>query len=186
MARILLAIALSFGLLGCANPLNRATSDRYAAECDVAEENGDLRVAEELCYRAAVNVDWGNLGPELKSQRLYNLARIKRRMGKYVEATDLLKESLSLEEGLFGPKSLTVGRRLAELAANLAGLERWNEGIPLVERLLPIAERYSDGEKLFLAHLFRHYADEAAALGNPSASNAFRAKANVLVAQPRS
>jgi len=35
-----------------------------------AEQAGDLCMAEQLCYRALVNVDWGNLGPELKSERL--------------------------------------------------------------------------------------------------------------------
>lgn len=180
MARILLAIVLSSSLLGCANPLNQVTSDRYAAECSEAERNGNLPAAEELCYRALVNVDGGNLGPELKSQRLYNLARIKRRVEKFTEAADLLNESLSLEEKFSGPNSLTVGRRLAELAANLAALGQWQEGVPLVERLLPIAERYSGGERMFVAELLRRYADEATALGNLSAAGAFRAKAKVL------
>jgi hypothetical protein len=69
---------------GCANPLNRATSDDYAQTCAIAESNGKLGVTE-ACYRAAVNVDWGNLGPELKSES-YKLARIKRRVGKLEEA----------------------------------------------------------------------------------------------------
>lgn len=79
----LLALAL---LSACANPINRVTSDNYAETCSIAEDNGKLDVAEQACYRALVNVDLGNLGPELKSQRLYNLGRIKQRLSKYSEA----------------------------------------------------------------------------------------------------
>lgn len=180
MARVLLIAALGLALLGCATPANRATSDRYAAKCREAERNEGWRVAEEYCYRALVTVDRGDLGPELKSQRLYNLARIKRRMGKFAEATDLLTESLALEEGLSGRDSLAVGRRLAELAASHAELGRWSKGIALLERLLPIAGRYIGGERAFLAELFRQYAREATALGNASAAGAFRAKVSEL------
>src|SRR5690242_3491155 len=106
---------LLFSLLllgGCANPLNRATSDRYSDMCSSAERGGDLTTAEQACYRALVNVDMGNLGPELKSQRLYNLGRIKRRVAKYEEAEDLFKQSLVIEEKLSPPTDPKIGRRL--------------------------------------------------------------------------
>lgn len=51
-------------VFGCASPLNQATSNRYGEECSQAERSGRLDVAEHACYRALVNVDWGNLGPE--------------------------------------------------------------------------------------------------------------------------
>lgn len=59
-------IAFVLMVSGCANPLNQVTSDRYAEQCSEAERAGQLAVAEEACYRALVNVDWGNLGPLLK------------------------------------------------------------------------------------------------------------------------
>lgn len=168
------------GIYGCANPLNRATSDRYFEQCAAAERAGDLRNAEQLCYRSLVNVDLGNLGPELKSQRLYNLARIKRRLSKFNEAEDLLRESLKLEEGISGPASLPVGRRLAELSTNLAGLNRWDEGVPLLERILPIAESYIGGERSFLVTLLRQYAERTRAMGNAELATVFEVKANAL------
>jgi hypothetical protein len=81
-------------------------------------------VAEEACYRSIKNVDWGNLGPELKSQRLYNLARIKRQVGKFGEAEVILKESLAVEESVSGKDSLKTARRLVELSVNLAAQEK--------------------------------------------------------------
>ena len=69
----LLALATS-----CANPLNQVTSDQYSQTCVEAERKGEFAVAEEACYRALVNVDLGNLGEVEKSQKMYNLARIKR------------------------------------------------------------------------------------------------------------
>lgn len=178
--RWLLLAALTVAIYGCANPLNRVTSDRYFAQCAAAERAGDLRYAEQLCYRSLVNVDWGNLGPELKSKRLYNLAQIKRRLSKFNEAEDLLRASLKLEEGISGPTSVPVGRRLAELSINLASLDRWAEGIPFVERILPIAESYSGGERSFLSILLRQYAERARAMGNSELATAFEAKANAL------
>ena len=49
--KVLLAVFVS----GCANPLNQATSNRYAKECLDAEINDKLGVAEQTCYRALVN-----------------------------------------------------------------------------------------------------------------------------------
>ena len=67
---VIILVLIAYSLGGCANPVNRVTSANYAEDCSVAEQNGRLDIAEEACYRALVNVDWGNLGPELKSQRL--------------------------------------------------------------------------------------------------------------------
>jgi hypothetical protein len=108
-------------LVACANPLNQATSDRCAEECAAAERRGALAVAEEACYRAVKNVDWGNLGPELKSQRLYNLARIKRQVARFSEAEVILKESLALEAIVSGKDSLKTARRLVELISRAEG-----------------------------------------------------------------
>jgi hypothetical protein len=109
-------------LAACANPLNQATSDRYSADCASAEKHGNLSVAEEACYRAAVNVDWGKLGPEQKSEKLYNLARIKRQTGRLNEAEALLKESLEIEESLSEPTSQGgIGVRFALLQYSTGG-----------------------------------------------------------------
>ena len=110
--KLLLAIFVA----SCSNPLNQMTSDRYSQECVEAERNGRLEVAEQACYRALVNVDLGNLGDEQKSQKMYNLARIKRKVGKFDESEKLCKDSLMIEDRLSTSSKERIGRRLAELA----------------------------------------------------------------------
>ena len=160
---LLLLAALS--LAGCANPLNQATSDRYADQCASAESGGRLAEAEQACYRAAVNVEWGNLGPELKSQRLYNFGRIKRKVGKYSEAEGILKESLAVEETLTGPSSLKIGRRLIEISAALAEQKRWEEGTPYLKRVIPIGSGFSGSERSFIRLVYIEYSKALRGLG---------------------
>ena len=165
---------------GCANPLNQATSDRYAQECASAEQRGQLAVAEEACYRSVKNVDWGNLGPELKSQRLYNLARIKRQVGKFSEAEAILVESLAIEETLSGRASLKVARRLVELSVNLAAQEKWSEGTAFLERTIPISSGFSGQERSFTKTSYVEYAKKLRTLGNNDSASRFQAAAASL------
>lgn len=162
---------------GCANPLNRVTSDRYTDECLAAERSDDLCLAEQLCYRALVNVDWGRLGPELKSERLYNLATIKRHLGKYDESEDLLKQALAIEETLFGPVSIKIGRRLAELSATLAQEKKWEEGMGYVERLMTFDADYTPSERAFLRALYGLYAKQARTMNRPDLAATLEARA---------
>ena len=145
---------------GCANPLNQATSNRYAEECSQAERRGRLDAAEQACYRSLVNVDWGTLGLDQKSQRLYNLARIKRQLAKFAEAEDLLKQSLAIEEKLTPPSDERIGRRLIELSVNLAAQGKWDEGAQCLDRVLPIAQQYSGQERAFASLVFSNYGNE--------------------------
>ena len=143
---------------GCANPLNQVTSDRYSQTCAEAERNGKLTVAEEACYRALVNVDWGNLGDIQKSQKMYNLARIKRHLRKFDEAEKLYKESIAIEEKLTPVSSERIGR--PELAIVYGEQKRFSEGLPYVERLFPLADIYQGDEKRAVAAIFYVYSQE--------------------------
>ena len=167
-------------LAGCANPINRATSDNYAETCSTAEQNGRLQVAEEACYRALVNVDWGNLGPELKSQRLYNLGRIKRQLAKFSEAESLFKESLAIEEKLSSPSDPKIGRRLVELSVSLAGQDKWSEGAQYLERALPIAPQFSGQERSYTAEVLKQYGKHLRAGNQTSLAERFEKTATAL------
>lgn len=157
--KLLLVLIVSFQVVACANPLNFATSNRYSDACTEAERNGRLDVAEQMCYRALVNVDWGNLGPELKSDKLYNLAKIKRKLEKYDEAISLFQQSLEIEETLSGKTSAKTGRRIAELALIYAEQKRYENGIPLVQRLSSIAEQYGGSERVTVGFIHYHYSE---------------------------
>lgn len=181
MKFVLLAMLTGAVLLtGCANPINHVTSDDYAETCAVAERNGRLQVAEEACYRALVNVDWGNLGPELKSQRLYNLGRIKRRLAKFSEAEQLFKESLAIEEKLSAPSDPKIGRRLVELSVSLAGQDKWFEGAQYLERVLPVASQFTGQERAYTAEVLNQYSKRLKTMNQAALAERFEATAVAL------
>jgi len=167
-------------IIGCANPLNRVTSDNYAESCEVFERQGDIQAAEQACYRALVNVDMGNLGAQLKSERLYNLARIKRKVAKFNEAEDLLIESIKIEKELTGPTSIKSGRRLAELSTNLAAQNKWEAGIPAVKQLSSIANKFTGNERNFVKVILIKYGEHTKQSGDISTSEMFTEIANEL------
>lgn len=144
----------------CANPLNQATSERYSQTCSEAEHNHQLEVAEQACYRALVNVDWGNLGEAQKSQKMYDLARVKRSLRKFDEAEKLFKDALAIEEKLIPSSNKKIGRRLAELAIVYMQQKRFEEGLSYVERLFPLADLYQATEKKTVATIFYVYSQE--------------------------
>lgn len=173
----------TFGLIffaSCANPVNRVTSDRYMDQCHEAERNGQLAIAEQACYRSLVNVDMGNLGQELKSQRLYNLGRIKRRLGKFEEAGSLFQESLEIEENLSGPGSGPIARRLTELALTYLQASRISDGIPLVQRLGSMTQFLSESERNVVGKTFLFYAKELQKQNKPNLVIEFSKKAELL------
>ncbi|MGQ0698527.1 MAG: tetratricopeptide repeat protein [Panacagrimonas sp.] len=179
MRHTLIAVVVA-ALAGCANPLNRVTSDRYSDDCASAEASNDLPSAEILCGHALANVDMGKLGPDVRAQKQYNLGRIKRRLSKFAEAEQIQRDSLSIQETLSGPTSPEVGRRLAELSIDLAGQNKWREGIPVVDRLLTLADLFSGVERATVKEILSMYATQAASMGLSEASNRFKAKAGVL------
>ena len=167
-------------LTGCANPINRVTSDNYSETCQMAESNGRLKVAEEACYRALVNVDLGNLGPELKSERLYNLGRIKRQLAKFPEAEQLVKESLAIEEKLPSPSELKIGRRLIELSVSLAAQDKWTEGAKLLERSLPITPQFAGQERAYAIEVLTEYSKHLKTMNQVALAEQFETKAAAL------
>lgn len=167
-------------IMGCAHPINRATSDNYADICNEAVDKGQLDVAEQACYQAVDNVDWGSLGQGLKSQRLYNLALIKRRLLKFTEAEVLLHQSLVIEEKLSPPSSLRIGLRHVELSVNLASQGRWSEGSHLLERVLPIAVQFEGQDRSWTSEVLRRYAEQLRRTNQPDVASSFEKKASEL------
>jgi tetratricopeptide (TPR) repeat protein len=156
----LINFLIILSVAGCANPINRVTSDNYARSCNDAKNRGQLEVAEQACYRALVNVDWGNLGPELKSQRLYNLALIKRGLAKFQEAEDLLKQSIAIEEKLSPLSKLRIGRRQVELSVNLAAQGKWSDGSQLLEQMLPMTNQFEGPDRKWTSEVLHLFAEQ--------------------------
>jgi len=147
-------------LAGCANPLNQVTAERYSQQCIEAEGAGQLSVAEQACYRALVNVDIGKLGDHQNSMAMYNLARVKRKVGKLDEAESLLKESIAIEEKQTPVSNEKLGRRFAEIAMAYGQQKQTAQGLPYVERLYPMADSYEGKEKVVVATIFYVYSQE--------------------------
>lgn len=175
-----LALLVTATLSACANPINRVTSDNYAETCAVAENNGRFEVAEQACYRALVNVDMGNLGPELKSQRLYNLGRIKLRLKKFSEAEQLFKESLAIEEKLSAAADVKIGRRLVVLSVSLAGQDKWADGVQYIERVLPIASQFTGQDRAHTAEMLIQYSKRLRAMNQAATADRFAASSAAL------
>lgn len=153
------ALVLLATLIGCTNPLNHITSDRYSQSCSEAESAGNMQLAAEACYRAYINVEWGNLGPEVKSEKLYNFGRVLRKAGRYDNAKEALTRSLTEEKLLSGKHSKKSGRRMAELSATYLELNQFENGVPYLDALLPIAGQYTKNEKHFIAALLYFYSN---------------------------
>jgi len=91
---------------------------------------------------------------------MYNLGRIKRKVGKFDEAATLYQESLAIEEKQPQPSQERIGRRVAELALLYLDQKQVAEGIVYAERLLPYAGMYQGNEKRAVAAVLYMYAQE--------------------------
>ncbi len=161
-------------LVGCvSNPINRVTADNYLEQCADAESRGDLKLAEEACRRSLINTEWGNLGEEQKSEKLYNYARIKRRLGKHSEAKSLLLKSLGIEQSRSNKTNIKIGRRLVELSVNYAALGQWNKGASALNRMLPVAKQFTGKERQFTIFVLNKYGEHYKNAGNLKKGNMF-------------
>lgn len=172
----LITVLLAALLGGCTSQLTRMEAD--ARTCEKAVSIGALDIAEETCQGALGEEDKDILAPAVRSQRLYNLARIKRQLGKYSEAGELLGESITMEETLSGPDSPAVTRRLVEMSLVLGGQGQWQQGAQVLERVVPLAHQLTDKERASLGNIIRHYA--AHLENNGQAAQAARLEAAVV------
>ena len=157
---MLTRILIIFSLLALASACDDAASrlDAEARVCKRALEIGELELAEEHCQLAVGDPADDVLAPQVRSERLYKLASIKRQLTKYNEAADLLGQSLTLEQTLSGPASPQVARRHLEMSLILAGQGQWQDGALLLEQTVPVADQLDDDEKRTLANVLKRYA----------------------------
>ena len=173
-------VVLVVSLAACAAPVAQTVAESAAepvldsaaegSTCRADEDAGRLSEAEAACQRALELARRDHARPppataaagprtssdpaaQTYSMRLYNLARIKRKLGKFAEARTLYRRSLDIEEGVSGPTSTWVGRRLIEAAIVEGQMGRWTEGAVLLERALPIAARLPTGDRTTTARV---------------------------------
>lgn len=159
-------------LVGCANPLNDVTYERYTDAGDSALERGDYVQAEIAYARAAQNVDWGRLGLAAKSGSLFNLANAKIRLKKYAEAEPLLLMSLEIEKKISGEQALLTQKRNIGLAMVYLELDQPERGLPYLRQTLPLAQTQDfAGLK---AKLYPSYVEKLDRLGKSEDAMPFR------------
>ena len=156
LTRILIVIALSGLASACDNTASRL--DKGARICERALELGELELAEEHCQLALGDADDDVLAPQVRSERLYRLASIKRQLAKYAEAAELLSQSLLLEQTLSGSDSPQVASRRLEMSLILAGQGKWQDGAQLLEQTVPAASLLDEKERASLVNVLQHYA----------------------------
>ncbi len=166
-------------LSACADAPHQLASNDYAADCQRYQRSKNFTAAEFECYAALTYVDLSN-SPKIKSQRLYNLGIIKQELGKFSEAELLFKESLQIEEMLASPRK-AVGSRLVELSTSLAGQDKWEEGVPHLEKVLPIALQYSKQERARLSQLLLQYHRHLTAMNKAALAKQFKNTAAMIV-----
>ena len=156
--RITTPVVVIVALLGSACESQSQRSAEDAEKCREAERKGFPETAEPLCESAWFDVDSSRLAPAIQSERLHNLGRIKRKLGKFAEADPLLRQALAIEESVSGSTSPACGVRRVELALVLAGQEKWTEGAAVLEPVLGIADGLPEREQRAAANVFRQYA----------------------------
>jgi hypothetical protein len=156
LTRILIVIVFSGLVSACDNAASRL--EKEARICEKALEIGVLELAEEHCQLALGDADDDVLAPQVRSERLYRLASIKRQMAKYTEAAEPLSQSLVLEQTLSGSDSPQVASRRLEMSLILAGQGKWPEGAQLLEQVVPAASSLDEKERASLVRVLRHYA----------------------------
>lgn len=166
-------------LSACANFLAKPTSNEYVSNCYSAARNKNFARAEKECYAALINTDSVS-SPKIKSQRLYKLGLIKQRLSKFSESELLIKESLQLEEMLSSPPKV-IGSRLVELSISLAGQNKWLEGAPFLERVLPIAPQYSKQERARISILLAQYSHQLMIMKQAALAKRFKSTASLIV-----
>lgn len=163
----------------CVHPQdsNLAIDFSYCARAPL-EAKLETRSQEARAFLQAVQFEKLSQG-EL-STALYNSGLTMRHRGEFRQAETMFKRALATQEQLTGPDSEASGRRMAELAAVLLVQGKVQEGVPLVQRLVPLSEGFSASERRFLAKLFGAYAEEIVKADGSADVGALEAKAKAL------
>lgn len=179
--KTLIFLVILINLYGCDNTAELLAKN--AEVCDVAETRGIMDTAEEYCEQALDPAKTSVLSADVRSERLFRLARIKRQLGKFAEGLELVQQSLALEETVSGADSLAVARRQLELSLLLAGLGKWTEGAEVLDKVLSKADQLDENEKASMANILRNYSRQLGNTQQSALASRFSVAANALIAE---
>lgn len=141
--------------IGCANPINRVTFDKYYGWGVGAEDAEDYELARENYYRALVNARMGNLEPQYHAASSYSLARMLGILCDHENAEMLLLDAVKFDQESNGPVHMSY----LELARLKFDQKRYNEAIPYFEKALEIVdnEEFFNADPIGFAIIFEEY-----------------------------
>ena len=129
-------------LIGCvSNPINTYTASRYYDYGFQAERAGDLALARQNFYRAAVNCQMGSLGPAQEASCVYEWSRITGYLGMYADAEKGFNDVLTLIDKAKGKADTLRTPTLCELARLLHDTDQHAKAIPVYEKALAKLEK---------------------------------------------
>ena len=174
LAGVLLATAVT----GCTDGKARADYERQLQICSAGERQGVLDTAADACG-AALNIARDRGYPSAGISDLsFRLGRIERKRGRFDDAEPLVRASLEFETG--AGDSVVVATRLIELSFILAGQDRWDEGVTLLEGAEPWVQDLEDHERKNAANAFRGYSAQLRKTGDATIASRFEALASKL------
>ncbi len=163
---------------GCANPLNRATFQRYYQAGMGAESQGDYSAAKENYYRALVNARIGNLEPQLHACSSYSLGRMLGALCDHENSEKLLLEALKFDKESSGPVYMDFFE-LAYLKYDQGNFAQaatyFAEAIPLVDN-----QKFIETDPgTFIGH-FQQYSNALSRIGKNDDAKLFSDRAKKL------
>ncbi len=165
-------------LVGCANPLNRNTYNKYYRWGAAAEQNENYELAKENYYRALVNARIGNLEPQYHAASSYSLARILGILCDHENAEFLLLEAVKFDAESNGPIHMSY----TELAKLKLDQKKYDEAAPYYEKLLSIVDNqeFIDSDPIGFSVIFNEYSQALSQLGRGNDAAQYRKRSEEL------
>jgi len=133
-------VGLFFTLTGCVSPLNVGEYERYTDAGIRYEDQGDYLDARRCYIRARAAAAGGFMPADAESAAVYNIARMNGMLGYYDVAERQLKESLKLEEKVYGVDGGHASMRWFELARLYYAWGKYSESVAAYEHAFPLAD----------------------------------------------
>jgi tetratricopeptide (TPR) repeat protein len=126
-------------LVGCKNPLNQATAQKYYRAAEKAEKAGDYQLAKINYGKALANARLGGIDREMEALALYEWSRSSGYCGELDAASEGFKEVLELSKGSLEAQRLRTPA-LCELARLYFDNQRYAESLEFFKEATPSLE----------------------------------------------
>lgn len=149
--------------IGCANPINRVTYDKYYGWGVGAEQAEKYEVARENYYRSLVNARIGSLEPQYHAASSYSLARMLGILCDHENAEMLLLDAVKFDTESNGPVHMSY----LELARLKLDQKKFNEATSYFKKSLDIVdnEKFFNADPIGFAIIFEEYSTALRKIG---------------------